>query len=79
MCHLGIFLRHETNAVALVPGAPRATDAMDVVLDAIGHVVVDHVADVFDVDGTGEAGRRECGESVSSSTQRHNSTTTADR
>lgn len=34
---------------ASATGTTRSTDAVNVVLDAVGHVVVDHVADVLDV------------------------------
>ena len=47
---LQVFGRHDRKRVTDVLGAPRATDAVDVVFRVMRHVEIDHVADLLDVD-----------------------------
>lgn len=45
-----VFLRQERDCGTVLAGATRTTDAMSVILNRLGHVVVDDERDVLDVD-----------------------------
>ena len=45
-----VYLCEEGDCLAALAGATRAADPVCVVLDGLGHVVVEHEGDVLDVD-----------------------------
>ena len=52
-----VALRQERDGGTVLAGAPRTTDAVSIVFNRLGHVVVDDERDVFDVDtATGDVG-----------------------
>eukprot|EP00968_Pinguiococcus_pyrenoidosus_P011761 scaffold977_cov253-Pinguiococcus_pyrenoidosus.AAC.22 len=59
---LAVAVVHEAQCVSDVADAPRTPDAVDVVVDVVGHVVVDHLRDSADIEATGRhVGRDEDG------------------
>jgi hypothetical protein len=48
--HIPIFIGHQRERVAGAVGASRTTDAMDIGVGGVGHIVVDHVRDALNIE-----------------------------